>query len=151
MTCETTGQDRNLPCHLPTPLRFRESIENIKMWTTRLTDRPTGIQSLLFFLCLNHSSSYLHPLTIIMIGRPTPSHPRAQPARFAVRLTRRRRTGRKWTLFFSALVCRLHTADCTKMVLFSVWWAGRKAVASSSGKQASAKFQVSSARGLQWF
>lgn len=79
--------------------------------TTRPTDRP--VSNLLFSFCasiIHHSfiihSSYL--LMMILIGRPIPLHPKAQPTRFAVRLTRRRRTGRKWTRFFSASVCRLH-------------------------------------------
>lgn len=140
MTCETTGQDRNLPCHLPTPLavpRIHREYENVDQ-TTRPTDRPTDRYpiSSLFFLCLNHSSfiihsSYLHPLTMNNDWPPdsVPSKGITRSVRSSVT---RRRTGRKWTRF-SALVCRYTTADCTKMVLFSVWWAGRKASSSGSG------------------
>lgn len=78
-----TGPQSALP---PTPLRFRESIENIKMWTARLTDQP--VSNLFSFLSMPQSfiihSSYL--LTITMIGRPTPFYPKALPTRFAVRL-----------------------------------------------------------------
>lgn len=45
------------------------------------------------------------------------------------------------TLFFGISV-PIYTADCTKMVLFSVWWAGRKAVAVVGKQVPSFKCQV---------
>lgn len=127
---------------LPTPLRFRESIENIKQEKNvdHPTDRPTGIQSSLFFLCLNHSSFIIHSsylLTIMNDDWPPDSVPPKGTTRSVRSSVTRKRTGRKWTRFFSALVCRYTRRIAPKMVLFSVWWAGRKAVASSSGSGSS--------------
>lgn len=54
-------QDRNLPCY-PPRLRFRESIENIKMWTIRPPNRP--VSNLLFFFPVPQSFIIHHSFII---------------------------------------------------------------------------------------
>lgn len=124
------------------------------------TDQPTGIQSSLFVLCLKHSSFIIHSsylLTMIMNDDwPPDSVPSKGPTRSvrgSVTRRRRRKTGRrKWTLFFSALVCRLHNGGLYQDASVLRLVGGKEVVASGSGgRQASAKFQVSSTRGLEWF
>lgn len=78
---------------------------------------------------------------MILIGRPIPLYPKAQPTRFAVRLTRRRRTGRKWTRF-SALVCRNTRRTVPRW--FCSPFGGREG--RSSGSRQASKCQVSSVK-----
>lgn len=44
-------------------------------------------------------------------------------------VNKKKKDGKKVDTLFFGIGVPIHTADCTKMVLFSVWWAGRKAVA----------------------
>lgn len=121
-------QDRNLPCHPPRCGSERTSNKKKKCGPpNRPTDRYP-ISSFSFYASIIHHSFIIPP------NDDNDWPPDSVPSKGTTRSVRssvtRKRTGRKWTRF-SALVCRLHTADCTKMVLFSVWWAGRKAVSGS--------------------
>lgn len=55
-----------------------------------------------------------------------------------------RRTGRKWTRFFSALVCRLHNGGLHQDGSVLRLVGGKEGSSKQVSKQVSAKFQVSS-------
>lgn len=146
MTCETTGPQSAL---LPTPLRFRENIEQEKN-VDHPTDRPTGIQSLLFSF---YASSIHHSFII-----PPPSNdnndwpPDSVPSKgttHSVRgsVNKKKKDGKKVDTLFFGISVPIHNGGLHPRWFCSPFGGreGRQVVAVVVSKQAS-KCQVSSVK-----
>lgn len=144
MTCDRTAIcPATHPAAVP---RIHREYENVDQ-TTRPTDRP--VSNLFSFLSMPRSSSFIihssYLLTIMNNDWPPDSVPSKGITHSVRGSVTTRRTGRKWTRFFSALVCRLHNGGLYQDGSVLRLVGGKEAVAVAVvGRQASK--QVSSAR-----